>query len=272
MESSSARAIDVPVSDGTLSIEHHAGPGATLVFLHYWGGSAATWAPVQAHLTGTPMVAWDQRGWARSASLPGPYDLEAVADDVEAVVTALDLDEVVLVGHSQGGKIAQVVAHRHPAWLRAIVFVASAPPRPPQFVDGAYREQLAHAYDSAETVEGALDAVLTATALAPDVRRQVVQDSLSASGAARLEWPTHGIAADIGDGSIDVTTAVVVGERDKVEPPEVLEELLLPRLPNVIGFHVVPDAGHLLPLEAPAAVAEAVNGVLVALDGDDPAA
>jgi pimeloyl-ACP methyl ester carboxylesterase len=262
MTTTNSQTIDVVVANGSVSVLHHAGAGPTLLFLHYWGGSAATWAPVQGRLVGRPMVAWDQRGWGASAGLPGPYDLDAVADDVEAVVEGLGLHDVVLVGHSQGGKIAQVLAHRRRPWLRALVLVASAPPRPPRFVDAAYREQLAHAYDSAETVQGALDAVLTATSLAPELRQRVVRDSTSASLAARSEWSTRGLAAVIDDGPVQLPTTVIVGERDRVEPPEVLQELLLPALPNLIGFHVVPGAGHLLPLEAPASVAQAITDTL----------
>jgi len=53
-----------------------------------------------------------QRGWGESARLGGPYGLQQLADDVEAILEQLDLSEVALVGHSTGGKVAQIVAGR----------------------------------------------------------------------------------------------------------------------------------------------------------------
>ena len=43
--------------------DHRAGTGPTLVFLHYWGGSSRTWAPVVARLEDRDTVTIDFRGW-----------------------------------------------------------------------------------------------------------------------------------------------------------------------------------------------------------------
>ncbi|NMO88301.1 alpha/beta fold hydrolase [Actinomycetospora sp. TBRC 11914] len=245
-----------------MTLHHHEGHGPTLLFLHYWGGSAATWRPVQDRLPDHAMLAWDQRGWGEQADRPGPWGITALADDAEAVVDRLGVRDVVVVGHSQGGKVAQILARRRPAWLRGLVLVAPAPPRPPHWITAAYQEQLAHAYDTADTVAAALDDVLTANPLPADLRAQVIADSTGASAAVRRDWPLHGIAADLGPGAISTPTLVIVGESDRVEPPRALRELLLPTLPAATDLTVVPGAGHLLPLEAPDAVAAAIRKVL----------
>ena len=56
-----------------------------------------------------------------------------------------------LVGHSMGGKTAQLLAARRPKGLRGLVLVAPAPPAPVG-VTPETRETLAHAYDDASTV------------------------------------------------------------------------------------------------------------------------
>src|SRR5262249_41268853 len=74
--------------------------------------------------------ALDQGGWGGSVARDGRYDLGAMADDAEAVVRALGLHRYVLVGHSMGGKVAQIVAARQPKELVGMVLIAPAPPTP----------------------------------------------------------------------------------------------------------------------------------------------
>jgi pimeloyl-ACP methyl ester carboxylesterase len=56
----------------------------------------------------------DARGWSRSRALPGPYILEQLAHDTRDVIVEAGLDEYVLVGHSMGGKVAQLVVPDRP--------------------------------------------------------------------------------------------------------------------------------------------------------------
>ena len=53
-----------------------------------------------------------------------------MADDAETVALTLSLSRYVLVGHSMGGKLAQIVAKRQPDALVGLVLVAPAPPTP----------------------------------------------------------------------------------------------------------------------------------------------
>ncbi len=243
-----------------LTYQRRRGSGPTLVFLHYWGGSGRTWAPVLAALPGRDTLAIDLRGWGRSRALPGPYDLHQLASDTLAVVEAADVSEFVLVGHSMGGKVAQLVAATDPAGLRGIVLVAPAPARPAASIVAEYQQELSHAYDSSESIAYARDHVLTATALPDALKAQVVEDSLATTDAARTEWPLHGIAEDIGEatGRITAPALVVAGEHDLVEPVGVLREHLLPHLRDA-EMTVVPEVGHLIPLEAPDELAALVE-------------
>ncbi|MEU9446757.1 alpha/beta hydrolase [Streptomyces sp. NPDC048304] len=257
----------VPVAGGTLDARVGGRTGPALVFAHYWGGSADTWSGVIAHLpSGQATVRFDQRGWGASRTLPGPWHLDQLADDLARVADTCVPGPFVLVGHSMGGKASQLVAARRPAGLVGLVLVAPAPPQPPATVTEEYQRGLSHAYDSPETVADALDHVLTATPLPGTVRATAVRDSLASAAEARGEWPLHGIAQDItGDvRDIEVPVAVLAGERDAVEPPSVLREYLLPHIPQAT-LTTVPAAGHLLPAEAPAAVAAALQGFLTHL-------
>jgi pimeloyl-ACP methyl ester carboxylesterase len=97
--------------------DHRPGAGPTLVFLHYWGGAARTWRPVTDRLPGRAALAIEARGWGRSRKLPGPYTLEQLARDTHEIVNDAGVTDYILVGHSLGGKVAQLVAAARPVGL-----------------------------------------------------------------------------------------------------------------------------------------------------------
>jgi pimeloyl-ACP methyl ester carboxylesterase len=238
---------------------HIRGAGPTLVLLHYWGGSARTWDLVTARLAHRDVLAVDFRGWSRSRDLPGPYTLRRYAEDTLAVIADAGVTDAVLVGHSMGGKVAQLVAATRPAGLRGLVLVAPGPAEPPSWITPEYRRQLSHAYDSDGSVAEARDRILTATPLSDEVRARIAVDSRAGSDAATREWPLHGIGEDISADTrrVNVPALVVGGGNDRVEPVEVLRSNLLPHLAGA-ELVVIPDTGHLIPLEAPAELADAV--------------
>jgi pimeloyl-ACP methyl ester carboxylesterase len=230
------------------------GDGPALIFLHYWGGSRRTWIPVLQRLDpGQGFVAYDQRGWGDSTSVPGPYDLEQLADDAQRVVDALGYPRYVLVGHSMGGKVAQLLAARKPAGLRGVVLVAPAPPTPVG-VSEQVQETVSHAYDNEDG------------GLTPELRRQVVEDSLRGGDEARLEWPRQGLVQDVSAGvsAIEVPVLVLAGSHDKVDPPTVLADHLLPLIPTAT-LTVLKDTGHLSPLEVPGQVAAHIGAFVAQL-------
>ncbi|WP_020122513.1 alpha/beta fold hydrolase [Streptomyces canus] len=245
--------------------DHRPGTGPTLVFLHYWGGSARTWDLVVDRLAGRDILTVDFRGWSRSRNLDGPWTLRRLADDTLAVLADAGVTDFVLVGHSMGGKVAQLVAATRPLGLRGIVLVASAPAKPAPGVSAEYREGLSHAYDSEESVADARDHILTATELPEPVKSRIVADSRAATEAARLEWPLRGIAEDVSEHTreIDVPALVVAGEHDRVEPVDVLRDHLVPHLSGA-DLVVIPDTGHLIPLEAPADLVDAISAFVPA--------
>lgn len=240
--------------------DHRPGAGPTLVFLHYWGGSARTWDLVVDRLAGRDVLTADFRGWGRSSSLSGPYTLRRLANDTLAVIADAGVTDYVLVGHSMGGKVAQLIAATRPAGLRKIILVGPGPAKPAAQVTPEYREALSRAYDSDESVARARDDILTATELPESIASQIAVDSRSSADAARTEWPLRGIAEDITEHTrmISVPALVVAGENDRVEPVGVLLDNLVPYLSGA-DFTVIPKTGHLIPLEAPADLVDAIT-------------
>jgi pimeloyl-ACP methyl ester carboxylesterase len=250
---------EVDVRGGPLPVWTRAGEPATLVFLHLWGGSHRTFAPVIARLTsGCAVVAYDHRGWGAARDLPGPYGISELADDALAVIAGLGLGRYVLVGHSMGGKVAQLAAARRPEGLAALALIAPAPPRPA--IDAKAAEALTHAFDSRETVSEALQHMLTRRPLPPDLQEQMISDGLAGNREAQLAWPLGGITEDItaATKAIEVPVLVLAGRQDRVDPPESLEANLLPFIPGA-RMTVLEETGHLSPLEVPEQIAKELD-------------
>jgi pimeloyl-ACP methyl ester carboxylesterase len=258
MPSSAARALTVAGAE--LSATVRTGDQPALVFLHYWGGSKRTWQPVIDRLDPhRAVIAYDQRGWGQSADAQGPYGLEQLAVDARSVVDDLGYDRYVIVGHSMGGKVAQMVAAGQPRGLAGLILVAPAPAAPAGMT-AQLQELTSHAYDNQQTVEQSIDSMLTHRALPAELRRQIVEDSLSAGHDARLSWPTTGLAQDVSAGVSAIAGPVLIlaGEYDKVEPPELLRAHLSPLIPHAT-MTVLEGTGHLSPLEVPDQVAGAIT-------------
>ena len=236
-----------------------------LVFIHYWGGSRRTWSEVIAPLSSRfRCIAVDLRGWGKSDRPVDDYSLFAQADDVEGVVEALKVKDFVLVGHSMGGKIAQILAGRRPDGLRGVVLVAPAPPTPLHVPDAQKRSLLA-SYTTPEGIGDALK-VINHRPLTIAQRLQVTEDSLGGAEAAKIAWVSEGMALDISKqtASIAAPVCVIVGSADEVEKEAALREALLPLVPHP-KFVTIEGVGHLSPLEGPDEVAEAISDFLADL-------
>jgi pimeloyl-ACP methyl ester carboxylesterase/predicted SnoaL-like aldol condensation-catalyzing enzyme len=233
-----------------------------LVFLHYWGGSRRTWSQVIEPLSKRfRCIAIDLRGWGKSDHHAKDYSLLSQADDVEAVIEELNLMDFVLVGHSMGGKIAQVLAGRRPDGLRGVVLVAPAPPTPLHVPETQKQAMLA----SYTTPEGIVDAlkIVSHRPLTLAQRLQITEDSLGGAEGAKTTWVSESMPLDISKqtASINVPVCVIVGSADQIEKEAALREAILPLVPTA-RFKTIEDVGHLTPLEGPNEVVNTISDFL----------
>ena len=98
------------------------------------------------------MLALDLRGHGGGPPARVPYRLEDCADDVAAVVRALDTGPVIVAGYSMGGMVAQVFWRRHPELTAGLVLCATA-----RNVSGSFLEQLTRDDDAVRRRCGRLD-------------------------------------------------------------------------------------------------------------------
>lgn len=251
--------VQVQIGEVALEVEIAGKGEPALVFLHYWGGTHRTWNSVVAELeTSFQLVTYDMRGWGRSGASADGYSLSQLANEAVALIDRLGIRKYVLVGHSMGGKVAQLIASRHPQGLAGLVLVAPATPTAAVLPEEAKQQQL-HAYDNRDTVVQTV-AFLSAHTHPPEIVDQIVEDSLSGAPAAKLAWPNEGMVEDISAeaAEIQVPTLVIAGELDKLDSIEQHRQEVVARIPGA-KLEVIRGSGHLLPIDEPVYTAEAIR-------------
>jgi pimeloyl-ACP methyl ester carboxylesterase len=99
------------------------GRGRPLLLLHGWPEFWLTWEPVMARLADRfTLIAPDLRGFGDSDKPDGPFGPEQHAADMLALMDALDLTQVGIVGHDVGGAVMQPLARLAPARIAGLFF------------------------------------------------------------------------------------------------------------------------------------------------------
>jgi len=237
------------------------GPAGTipLLFLHGWQGSKAVWLPVMERLAERHRtIAVDLRGFGESNGASGPFRVETFADDLSALVAALDLDPVVVVGHSMGGAIAQRFAIDRPDAVEGLVLVAPVPASGVPFspkVEAIFRATAgdaarADAWLASLTYRNpAADALAVMRAAAAATPADVALESFES-------WRALAFADEAA--TIATPTLVIAPSHDRPMTPDFLHE----RVAGLIKgsrLEIVADAGHYVPLEQPERVAALIE-------------
>jgi non-heme chloroperoxidase len=117
--------------DGTEIYYKDWGEGPAVTFSHGWPLNADAWDGQMHFLArqGYRVVAVDRRGHGRSEQVTKSNDMDGYADDLAAVIEALDLREAILVGHSTGGgEVARYIGRHGTGRVAKAVLVAAVPP------------------------------------------------------------------------------------------------------------------------------------------------
>jgi pimeloyl-ACP methyl ester carboxylesterase len=249
------------------------GPGPVVVLLHGFPLNRRMWSAQETSVGSIyRVIAPDLRGHGKSQAPEGIYTIDEMADDVIQLLNALQIREpVVLGGLSMGGYVALSLILRYPGRFRALMLMdtrASA-----DTPDAArLREELALKVEASGKAGHVVEAMFPKL-VSESTRKhrpellEPIRTAMEKTPARTLVGTLRGLAtrpdrtADLP--KIQVPTLVMVGAHDVITPPDEVRAMA-EKIPGA-KFLVIPDAGHLAPLENPNVADKAILDFLAGL-------
>lgn len=248
------------------------GEGPPVLVLHGFTGDASSMAPVSEGLRNEYRVLRLElvgHGQSEVPEDPAAFTMPACAEQVAAVVSALDLGRPHLVGYSMGGRAALAAAVQAPSCFASLVLIGAT-----AGIEGPALRQARIAADEAlalrierEGLEAFVDRWMALPLFASQQR--LGPAALAAARAQRLRNSPRGLAESLRGmgagaqpplfaklGTLNLPTLLVAGSED--EKFRHIAADLAARMPRA-QTAILPDAGHAAHLEAPGLFAEAVR-------------
>jgi pimeloyl-ACP methyl ester carboxylesterase len=250
--------------------ERNAQRGDGLVLLHAFPVHGGMWRGVMEGVPATwRVIAPDFRGFGGSQETggAGAFSIEALADDVQAMVEQLGLGRVVLAGLSMGGYVALAFARKYPRSLRGLILLDTKAGA--DTAEGKENRDrmiaIAREKGAKPIAQAMLGKMIPAETAAH--RPQLVQELTEMMESTRAETIAAALAAmrDRPDrtgelASIHVPTLVGVGDQDEITPVAVAKEMAA-KIPGA-RLKVFTGSGHMSAMEQPSQVAAAVTEFL----------
>jgi 3-oxoadipate enol-lactonase len=258
----------IPVNNATLNVKIQ-GSGPAVMLVHGFPFDHRMWLSLSDHLsTKYRVITPDLRGFGMSTTTEGVVTMQQMADDLYAVLHALDIREpIVLCGLSMGGYVALQFVKKYADRLRGLILCDTRTGADPPEVK-KNRNLLADSITEEARValaEGMIPKLFSRRSLDENassidfVRRMVMQQSPTGIAAASRGMALREDTTDLLP-SLACPSLVIVGAEDVPSPPDEMRSMA-DKLPGA-QFIQLEDAGHMTPLEKPDVFNSAVETFL----------
>jgi non-heme chloroperoxidase len=263
-------AVDRP--DGTRLRVRITGTGRTVALAHGIALTLGEWNLVTALLVadGFRVVAFDQRGHGQSTIGTDGISAPAMAEDLAAVLEATGTTDAILVGHSMGGFLALEAVLEVPGMCERLAGLVLVATFAGDILDGApqnraeapiLRSRLLPRLGANPTIGTLFAASFFGHTPSPAMLTAFLHMVLGRDHEPLLPlleaFTSEDLLARLPQ--VDLPTVIVCGSADRTTPPRDSRRMAA-AIPGARSVWV-PDAGHMLPWEAPAAIREAVLSV-----------
>ena len=230
-----------------------------IILIHGAGGSHLVWPSALRRLPEANIYAIDLSGHGRSHG-DGYAQIEMYATEIIQFIKHLDLDNVVLIGHSMGGAIAQTIALRHLPELVGLVLIGTGAKLR---VSPAILDQVLPAFEQTTTT---INQFFWSPSALPEMVARGREVLAQTSPTILHNDFTACDQFDIRDqlAQITVPTLVIAASEDKLTPPK-HGRFLADTIPQA-QFELLEGAGHMMMVEKPGETADAVKLFLARLE------
>ncbi|MDS9471537.1 alpha/beta fold hydrolase [Sporosarcina pasteurii] len=244
------------------------GTGEPLVFIHGVGLDHAMWEQQVNSLSEYyRVIVYDMIGHGESSHPPGPYSLSKYVEQLAALVESLSLEKIHLVGFSMGGMVAQAYALSNSAKMKTLTIMNAVANRTEMQRQAILkRVEEVRANGAHSTIEPAIQRWFTTDYLQnqADVVNRIRTRLQTNNPASYLEAYSLFATADqeLWDklDQITVPTLVITAENDVGSTPEMSQQIHQ----KISGSEllVVPVLRHMLPIERPDIIHEAIHSFI----------
>lgn len=240
--------------------------GEPVVLLHGWPDSSFSFSRLMAELPPwMRAIAFDQRGFGEAAQAVSSFEVDDYADDVVALLDALEIDRATVVGHAFGSFVARRVAVRAPDRLVGLVLIGSGP-TPLNAATAELREQVA-------TLRDPISESFIREVQASTIRRPVPDAFFEGLVVESQKAPAEVWRRSLGsllrlDDTADLAgiaapTLILWGDRDSRFGSHPDQLRLAAAIPDA-GLVPLPDTGHSPHWERPERVAAEISAFVAA--------
>ena len=269
---------DIDTAPGVTLHVRVGGRGPAVALIHGFGDTGDMWAPLAAALAPThTVVVPDLRGMGLSSHPPDGFDKRTQAADMRAILTELGIDRAAIVGHDIGTMVAYAYAARYPAKTDRLVVMDAPVPGIPPWEDMVRNPLLWHfsfgGPDAERLVAGReriyLDRFWNEFAGDPskiaEATRAHYAGLYARPGAMRAAFAQFlSFPQDVKDNTASMATplAMPVLAIGGAKSFGAMEAVVMRNAAANVTETVIPDAGHWLMEEQPAATVGAIRAFL----------